>query len=101
MGEQSSSRVTPMPAIILANAGKSWSIERNGHTWLPMGKPSGFAASFVALAVIKLGTLEPTASLLTNSRLEIVVIGVVLRFVIAVLRAIQSLSAAIAACPSP
>src|SRR5208282_3583972 len=70
MGEQSSSLVTPMPAIIRANAGKSWSLERRGHTWLPMGRPSGLATSSVALPASD-PAMQPIAALAMNSRLDI------------------------------
>ena len=52
IGEHSSSLVTPISATILANAGKSLSIERNGQTWHPIGKPSGRAVLLVSSAFL-------------------------------------------------
>jgi len=47
------------------------SIVRRGHTWLPMGKRSGFATSLVALPASDPATPQPIAVLARNSRLDI------------------------------
>src|SRR5438132_858327 len=68
MGEQSSSLVTPMSAIILTYAGKSPSIERVGQTWLPIGSPNGpFRAAPDSTAAA--ASAEHAAAII-NSRLE-------------------------------
>jgi hypothetical protein len=58
------------------NAGKSLSIERSGQTWLPIGRPSGFAASLAALAASNPAEPAPIAALFMNSRLDIAVISI-------------------------
>ena len=66
-----------MPATILAKAGKSLSLERRGQTWLPMGRPSGFAASLAVLAASNPAAPEPIATRFMNSRLDIAVISII------------------------
>src|SRR4051812_11229356 len=51
MGEQSSNRVTLIPATIFTKAAKSPIMVRNGHTWQPMGDPSGPIAVSVAVVM--------------------------------------------------
>src|SRR6266850_2441451 len=76
MGEHSSSLVTPIPASIFTNAGKSLSIERSGQTWLPMGSPRGLAARLAALATSKPAAPEQIVTLSVNSRRDIVLISI-------------------------
>src|SRR5207245_2838856 len=82
MGEHSSSLVTPMPASIFTNAGKSLSIERSGQTWLPIGSPRGLAARLAALATNNPAAPEQIVTLSVNSRRDIVLISIFPFFVI-------------------
>src|SRR5205809_188931 len=63
MGEHSSSRVTPISAILLTYAGKSLSIERVGQVWLPIGRPSGFPFASPAFAARIASAPERTVAL--------------------------------------
>src|SRR4051794_12415105 len=49
-------------------------MERVGHTWLPMGRPSGVAESFEALAARKPAAPETITAFSINFRLDIGVI---------------------------
>jgi hypothetical protein len=42
-----------------------------GQTWLPIGRPRGFAPNFAALAASSPVVLEPIATRFMNSRLDI------------------------------
>src|SRR3954464_8602466 len=70
-GEQSSRRVTPIPAIIFTYAGKSLIIDRVGQTWLPIGSPSGAAETFEAPAARTPAAAAEIIAFSMNSRLEI------------------------------
>src|SRR3954468_14286078 len=70
-GEQSSSRVTPIPAILFTYAGKSLIIDRVGQTWLPIGSPSGAAETFEAPAARTPAAPAKITAFSMNSRLEI------------------------------
>src|SRR5262249_10649256 len=51
-------------------------MERVGHTWLPMGRPSGVAESFEALAARIPAAPEEMIAFFMNSRLDMGVINI-------------------------
>src|SRR3954466_11345642 len=65
-----------MSAIVLRKAGRSFSCARCGHVWLPIGRPSGLAASLIAPDATNPATAACAPPSLKNSRLLIGAISV-------------------------
>src|SRR3954468_9258644 len=65
-----------MSAIVLRKAGRSLSCAQCGHVWLPIGRPSGLAASLIAPDATNPATAACAPDCLKNSRLLIGAISV-------------------------